>query len=647
MAIVKMKRLRLIALEQDRADLFSRLQHLGCVEIGESEAKLASPEWAALLRRDTSSSGDVKTRISLVQHAMDALRKYAPVKTGLFLKRPFMAEKDFLDADALASSLHIANTIGEQLSIISPLNSQETRLTGMKASLLPWTSLRYPLNQLSTEHVRITLGVCPSLISLDKLTEALSEVAPLTMLTSLSQDRDQHYLLLMYHLSEAEATEDVLKSFAFSKTQFKDLTGTAQEEITRIESELVDIAARRTEAEQKIAFFSDQRPALQHCLDRLQQDLQRESACEHLLTNGTIVFLEGWAAATGLDSLERELDSLTCAYTLDDATTEDTPPTLLKNPKWMSCINMVTEMYSLPTYHGGIDPNPLIFGFYIFFFGFMFCDIAYGIIISLVCLMITKKYRPKNTMGYLFHLGIYLGISTTIFGFLTGSFFGDVITVFSSSFLGMEGVALPYLFNPLASPMTVLVIAICIGIVQLLFGQCVHIYMNIRDRKPLEGFLDVVPWWIVFAGIALAVLKSSFLVLILGTLSLVATQGRSKKGFFGKLFGGIASLYDITSWLGDVLSYTRLMALMLATSVIASVMNILGALPGNIFAFFLIFVIGHTFNIGVNLIGTYVHAARLQYLEFFGKFYLEGGIPFKPLRYNTKYVDVTTEKEAE
>jgi V/A-type H+-transporting ATPase subunit I len=171
--------------------------------------------------------------------------------------------------------------------------------------------------------------------------------------------------------------------------------------------------------------------------------------------------------------------------------------------------------------------------------------------------------------------------------------------------------------------------------------------MKIRDGKPFAGFLDVVPWWIVFAGIAVAALKDSFLVLLLGALSLIATQGRSKKGFFGKLFGGIASLYNITSWLGDILSYTRLMALMLATSVIASVMNILGSLPGSIIAFAIIFVIGHVFNIGINLIGTYVHAARLQYLEFFSKFYIEGGIPFKPLRYNTKYVDVVTEKEAE
>ncbi len=139
------------------------------------------------------------------------------------------------------------------------------------------------------------------------------------------------------------------------------------------------------------------------------------------------------------------------------------------------------------------------------------------------------------------------------------------------------------------------------------------------------------------------VLKSSPYVLYAGIAALILTQGRSKKGIFGKLFGGVASLYDVTSWLGDVLSYTRLMALMLATTVIASVVNILGTLPGNILAFAFIFVIGHSFNMGINVIGTYVHAARLQYLEYFSKFYQDGGLPFKPLRYNTKYVDIVSD----
>jgi V/A-type H+-transporting ATPase subunit I len=160
----------------------------------------------------------------------------------------------------------------------------------------------------------------------------------------------------------------------------------------------------------------------------------------------------------------------------------------------------------------------------------------------------------------------------------------------------------------------------------------------------MGGRLDVVPWWIFLAGIPVALLGNNLAVLILGVIALVLTQGRNNEGIFGKIFGGVASLYDVTSWLSDVLSYARLMALMLATSVIAMVFNTLAALPHIFIVFLIIFIVGHVFNIGVNLIGTYVHAARLQYLEYYGKFYKDGGRFFAPLKYNTKYVDIDEEE---
>ena len=173
--------------------------------------------------------------------------------------------------------------------------------------------------------------------------------------------------------------------------------------------------------------------------------------------------------------------------------------------------------------------------------------------------------------------------------------------------------------------------------------------MGFRDGRGIDGLLDVVPWWVVFIGIASLALGGPAWVIILGVLLLIATQGRAKPGIIRKIMGGIGSLYDVTSWLSDILSYSRLMALMLATSVIASVMNTLGTLGGltavGMVLFVLVFLIGHTFNIGVNLIGTYVHAARLQYLEFYGKFYIEGGTPFQPLTYKTKYVDIIKEEK--
>ena len=396
---------------------------------------------------------------------------------------------------------------------------------------------------------------------------------------------------------------------------------------------------------------------LQVCADRLTAELSKESAKERLLTNGTVVFLEGWISEPGIPKAEAEMLKFACAWETAEPLEEEEPPVLLHNPKWMTPINMVTEMYALPAYRG-IDPNPLIFWFFLFFFGFMFADVAYGIIIWAICFVISRKYNPKGTMGYMFRLGQYMGISTFICGVFTGGFFGDVIPKVAEQMFGIPLEGLPQwlqtfsngiIVNPINDPMTTLILAIAIGVVQLVFGQCIHIYMGFRDGTAVDSLLDVVPWWLFFASIGIVAAGQPWWWILVGCVILVATQGHTKRGFFGKLLGGVASLYDVTSWLSDILSYSRLMALMLATSVIASVMNTLGTLGGftaaGMILFILVFLVGHSFNIGVNLIGTYVHAARLQYLEFYGKFYVEGGTAFQPLTYKTKYVDIIKEEK--
>lgn len=649
-----MKRLRVIGFAEERDDLLQQLLHLGCVEISEPEDKVTDPEWTALLRRDTSALSQRKGEASALTGALEALDKYAPAKKGLFIKRKPISEAAFFQEDAKSAALRCAEEINECTHEISRLYSAENKLNASLANLLPWAELDLPLEQQGTAHTQLMLGTTPAASDPDALRGELRETAPLAELMDISQDKDQRYYLLVVHNSDADAALAALRPHSFSVVRFKDLTGTPRENIDRIRREIKQLQDQRQAQQERIAARRDQRPALQLAQDRAHQEINREAVAERFLTDGRIFFAEGWIPAEKVQDFSKLLSGFTCAWETADPAEGDAVPTLLKNPKWMDCINMVTEMYSLPAYDG-IDPNPLYFFWYVFFFGFMFADVAYGIIIFLGCLAIIKLFHPKNTLGRMMHLGLWLGGSTAICGIFVGGFFGNVLEVIYDTFLPnavmpgwMAKFCAGLVVNPVNDPMTVLIMAVAIGCVHLIMGQCIHIYMGFRDGKlsgGVDALLDVVPWWIVFAGIAVIALLGSPVLLIIGLLSLIATQGRHAKGFFRKLFGGIKSLYDITSWLSDVLSYARLMALMLATSVIAQVFNTLGALPRNIIVFVLVFLIGHVFNIGVNLIGTYVHAARLQYLEYFGKFYKEGGIPFRPLKYDTKYVDINDEEE--
>ena len=656
MAIVKMKRLRVIALAAQRDELLQRLLQAGCVEVTEPQAELSDPEWTALLKRDTSALSDVKARQNAVNSALEALQKYAPEKRGLFIHRRSIREKEFMSDAAMNAALHSAGEINARVQRISQLYTQENRLTGQRASLTPWSGLDLPLNTGGTEHARVSFHTCPAAVDLAEVRQALAQAAPSAELFPVSADRELQYLLLMCHRIESETVTETVRPWSFSTVTFKDMSGPAAENIARIDRELEDIRARRDKTAEEIAAMAPCRRDLQVCADRLTTELSKESAKEKLLTNGTVVFLEGWVTEPGIPKAEAEMLKFACAWETAEPLEEEEPPILLHNPKWMTPINMVTEMYALPAYRG-IDPNPLIFWFFLFFFGFMFADVAYGIIIWAVSFIIWKSYKPKGTMGYMFRLGQYMGISTFICGVFTGGFFGDVIPKVAEQMFGIPLEGLPQwlqtfsngiIVNPINDPMTTLILAVVIGVVQLVFGQCIHIYMGFRDGTAVDSLLDVVPWWLFFASIGLVVAGQPWWWIRVGCVILIATQGHTKRGFFGKLLGGVASLYDVTSWLSDILSYSRLMALMLATSVIASVMNTLGTLGGlsvgGIILFVAVFIIGHVFNVGVNIIGTYVHAARLQYLEFFGKFYEEGGQAFQPMTYNTKYVDIIEEE---
>ena len=650
-----MKRLKLIGFSEQRSELLQQLLHMGCVEISEPDDKVTDPAWTALVRRDSSSLSDRKAEWSAVSGALDALKKYAPAKSGLFIKRADISEARFWDPQAKAEALAVAEEINECVREIARIYSTENKLNSTLAGLLPWCGLDLPLEQQSTDCTELVLGTTPAAVEEAVLQADLAQATDLAQLQAVSSDKDLRYWLLVAHKTAVDDALAALRLHSFSVVRFKDVTGTAQANADQLRAQQQALVDQREAQVAAIVVLAPHRKALQVTLDRLNQELAREAVAERMLTNGSIFFAEGWVPADRVEDLGVMLKHFTCAWEAKDPTDEDEVPTLLKNPKWMDCINMVTEMYSLPHYKG-IDPNPLMFFWYVFFFGFMFADVAYGIIIFLVSFLVTKLFKPKKTLGKMFQLGMWLGGSTFLCGIFTGGFFGNALDVIYENFIPGGVAAMPgwmsafskgFIVNPVNDPMTVLIIAIVIGCFHLVMGQCIHIYMGFRDgaKAGVDALLDVVPWWILFAGIGIIALAGSPVGLIIGVIALVATQGRHEGTLFKKLFGGVKSLYDVTSWLSDVLSYARLMALMLATGVIAQVFNTLGALPNSIIAFVIIFLIGHVFNIGVNLIGTYVHAARLQYLEYFNKFYIGGGIPFRPLQYDTKFVDITSEEE--
>ena len=628
-----------MAMAAQRDALLRELLRLGCVEISEPAGRLSDPAWAALLRRDNSTLAQTRNEQGEAAAALDALKRYGGAKDGLFIRRRPVAEEEFLSGETLEKSRAVSGEINGYLQDLSRLQGEEGRLLSRKAGLEPWVPLDMPLELSGTAHAVFRLGVLPGGADAAAIRGELGDTA--AELYEISGDKQQRCCLLIAHRAEEEKALEVLRPHGFSVTAFQGVTGTAAENVRALDASLAENRTKRQEAEAAIAALAPQRDNLRLYADRLNAEAAEDLNTERLLTDGTIVFFEGWVPAENLGEVQALLDGRGCAWEASDPAEEDIPdvPVRLKNNWFTRPLNMVTEMYSLPAYNN-VDPNPLMAPFFILFYGIMMADMGYGILMFLAGTIISKKYRPKGTMGHMMGLLQLCGVSTFIWGALTGGFFGDFLTQVVKLTTG-GGFALPALFTPLNDTLMILVGAMALGLVQIVTGMAISFVRKIKAGQVLDAVFEEVTWWIVFAGIGFMAAGVTNLALYAGLGLIVIGPLVTGQGF-GKIMGIFGSLYNhVTGYFGDILSYARLMALMLAGSVIAQVFNTLGAIPGNIIIFLVISLAGNALNFALNLLGCYVHDLRLQCLEYFGKFYEDGGKPFRPLAMETRYVDIT------
>lgn len=637
MSIVKMKRIRLIGLLADRDRLLHDLMLAGCVEISDLPAD--DENLPAAPAPDGTRLTELRAEQQGVANALGILDKYAHKKTGLFPPKPEINTGGLFAENVLSDGLAAAEQILNLERKVARLQTIGSHYETDLLALELWRGLDVPLGLQGTGETRAFLSTLPATTSDEEFEVALSQEAPLSYASWVGGSKSQKCLLLICHKSAENEALETLRQFGGSQVSFGTYTDTASAESAGIQEKMQDTEAQITALKDQIVELADTDAKLKLAADRLTAEIDQEEAKALLVVSGSVFAMQGWVPVPAEDALGQKLGAFACAWALSDPEDADDVPVQLKSNALTAPMNMVTEMYSLPTYKG-IDPNGLMMPFFVIFFGIMYADMGYGIILIALSLFAKKKWTMSRTISQMMGLMFQVGITTLIFGFLLGGFFGDLIPVFSESFLGNK-ITLWAAIDPLSDPLTVMIIALILGAVQIIAGMLVKVYLCFRDGHPLDAFLDVGTWFLVFAGIAVLALGYGPWVFVAGLLSLVLTQGRNSPTIIGKIIGGIASLYDITSYLSDILSYIRLMALLLATSVIASVVNMLATMPGNVIAFVIIFLIGHAFNMGINIVGTFVHTARLQYLEFFTKFYEEGGRPFRPLRINAKYYNVT------
>ena len=648
MAIVKMKKLRLMVIRSEKDRLLRDLERFGCVEFSEMDEELRSEG----LANESVDTLTLRNTQNTIQNAIALLDRYAPEKKPLLTAKPQVEVDTLLDASVLKSAQERAAEINGLEEKIKRLAAEENRQNTLMESVRPWLELDLPLNTASTERAAVLWGSIPARVELSDVSSALEEASDEAELFRISGDKSTNYVLIVCIREAVSAVQEKLRPFGFTAISFNGDGETAAQAYDEASNRLKVLAQEKESVRAEIAERASFREELKLASDVAGAAAARADAEGRLMGMDSTVMMQGWVPAEKEQELAAILEPYGCAWETEDPSPEEYPdvPVQLKNNRVTDALNMVTNMYSLPAYDG-VDPNPLMAPFFILFYGLMMADMGYGLIMMIAALVAMAKIKPrKGTLSFC-RLLLYCGITTFIVGALTGGFFGDALQQIGKILGKPEGWGvLPSLFTPMDDTTMILIGSMALGLVHLNAGMVISAVEKVKKGDGASAFWEEGALWVTLIGIILFALNKTGVapavpetvgkaILIVGGLMILYGGTRSATGF-GKFTSIFGTLYStVTGWFGDILSYTRIMALMLAGSVIATVFNTIGGIANNMVVFIIIFLIGHALNFGLNLLGCYVHDLRLQCLEFFGKFYKDGGRAFAPLAVNPKYYD--------
>jgi len=646
--IVSMSKVTLLGMEAEREALIKSLMDFGAVEISPIDAdEYKEVAGTPAVQEDLSR---VDSELAKAAAALESLSEYKPVKKGFFQNRRVVTISEFERINNNRSAVWGSiDRIREQEERLTALKAEENRLKNLQLSLIPWKGMTVPLETTGTQKTAFQYGTIPSIQSWDIIETECAESLPFTVLEKIESDRDQHYF---YFVTLDETREDCLtwlKSRGYNRVTFPGLTGTVEENIRNIARRMEEITAERDQCAERIKKMADERESIEILYDALSMEKSRIEAAGKVLKTKKVFFIKGWIPQEYALEAKKFLESsYTVSIDIEKPAEDEEFPVLLKNRGIAEAGEPVSKMYSLPNSRE-IDPNAVMSPFFILFFGLMLGDGGYGLIMTLLTGFVLWKFKPEDEMRKFVKVLFYGGISTMFWGAMFGSWFGIASLV-------------PYAvwFDMVAEPERMLSFALLFGIIHMYAGFAMKAANLIRKKQYLDALLDVGFWLIYYTGAVLFLLPyapaidvsktgpfvtAGKYLLIVGAVLLVFTAGRGNKNIFTKFFGGLYSLYNVVGFLSDVLSYSRLLALGLATAIIGGIVNEMALMFNMPFILKLIIttvilLIGHAINFGINVLGAYVHSCRLQYLEFFGKFFTGGGEPFSPLKANTKYITV-------
>jgi V/A-type H+-transporting ATPase subunit I len=661
MAVCKIKKVNIFTHLELKDKIIEELQKEGCVQIIDVTSKLKIPGLS-----DFNSINNTENIYALpeVKYCIDFLSNFKnkPKKSDKSLATPDKVY-DYKKLSSLFFQYDYKNIYKKCKELdgdLKNLKNRENHLKNLQEQLEEWKQLDIKVEDLEgTKNTKIIVGTLPSKDFVSCLEEII-KIGKEIEIIKISENKKQCKITILSISEYYALIKKILNKY--NVDYFKvplEFSKTPQNILEDIYKELKNIEEKR----QIIFNISEEmyrkNLSLYLAFDYLSILKSKKDIERYIKQTKKVIIIEGWILKKELNKVKNVLYEKfkELEIVFSDPKENDDVPVALKNNKFVEPFESVTELYGIPKYKE-FDPTPLFAPFYFIFFGMCLSDAGYGLVIAILSYFVLVKFKFEGITKKFFGLFFLGGISTFIMGAIMGSWMGDTLNYLPKniSFIKTFLIDTISLLDPIKNPMPLLLISLSLGVIQIYTGFIIKFIANIKEDKIKTGLMDQGSWLLLISGLLLYIIANTIgslekyeiitkYIIWAGLLSVVITQGRSNKNIILKAAGGVLSLYDLIGYFSDILSYSRLFALGLSTAVLAVVVNNFVMLFKDIpiigiFIAALVFIIGHLFNMVISGMGAFIHSTRLQYVEYFTKFYEGGGTPFKPFKVITKYIKV-------
>jgi len=652
-----MDKIDIVGLASEKEAVISALMNLGAVEISD-ETNIVSIETDIknTVPIESNSSQELlklKDLMSLMKSAIETSDKYHQEKKPVFSQKRKIFETKYNETVKMIEVIsEDAGRIQDSKLQISNLRTKIAKNKLICDRYKDWINVDIKLENLHTKYTKVWLGSVPGISSANIISELLNVEVPESAINVIKENEDSVQVAVIVWEEKEELAARVLKESEFVPLHVAEAVGTPADNY-KFALEQIKSANLGIELLEKEIFDLSKDPARFEVIhDHAMIQMDKVLSSDLLSDTKYTFILKGWAPSHLTESIHKALRSeYNIAFKSRKATKQDEYPLLLKNHPLVKPYEVVTNMFSTPSVRD-IDPNPIMAPFFLFFFSMMLSDAGYGLLLAAGCALMIWKFKVTGNMRNMCLFLFHGGLASVVWGLLFGGFFGDLISIASSGNISFPTIW----FNPIEDPTKLMIWSMIFGVIHILAGLSAKAFILIMTGKLMDAVFDIFSWFFVIIGAGVMLYGMAGNLTVVGDIGkymalsglgiIILFGGRGSRNPIVRLFKGIGGLYNITGYFSDILSYTRIVALSLATAVIAMVVNMLGSIAGfsliGIIMFIIVVIAGHLLNLAISALGCYVHTSRLQYVEFFSKFYEGGGRAWNPVTVNTRYIKLVS-----